>query len=516
MPEHLRALIVILAFATTIFAFTHRPALSITEAGNITRRRNLWFALTLSAFFSHNFWVYTLIAIPLLIHANRHETNSPSLFFFILFALPAAPINIPGMGLVNFLFDLSHARILALFILLPAFFSLRKVGDNPSFGRTGPDKALTFYLLLTVILSLRDTSLTDTLRQAFYLFIDIFLPYIVISRSLKNLQAFRDALLSLVLAIMVLAPIAVFESSRHWLLYQSLVGTLELREGAQSYLERNGMLRAIASAGQAIPLGYLMVVGIGFYLFLQRSIQRNSIRRLGMVLLAAGLIAPLSRGPWVGAAVLLVVFIATGRYAARRLISLALAAMLVLPLVSMLPGGEKVINLLPFIGSTEKSNIDYREKLITNSVTVIKRNPWFGSINYLDTPEMQSLRQGQNIIDIVNTYISVALEKGFVGLGLFVSFFFLTLLGIYRAMSSIPDRDSEEHLLGRVLLATLLAILIIIFTVSSITVIPIVYWSVAGLGVAYAQMIRKNIDSMATERTSMSAVTKERYSTGNQ
>jgi len=123
---------------------------------------------------------------------------------------------------------------------------------------------------------------------------------------------------------------------------------------------------------------------------------------------------------------------------------------------------------------------------------VIKRNPWFGSINYLDTPEMESMRQGQNIIDIVNTYISVALEKGFVGLGLFVSFFFLTLLGIYRAMHSVQDKDSEEHLLGRVLLATLLAILIIIFTVSSISVIPIVYWSVAGLGVAYAQMVRKN------------------------
>jgi O-antigen ligase len=123
-------------------------------------------------------------------------------------------------------------------------------------------------------------------------------------------------------------------------------------------------------------------------------------------------------------------------------------------------------------------------------VIVIQRNPWFGSINYLDTPEMESMRQGQNIIDIVNTYISVALEKGFVGLGLFVGFFFLTLLGIYLAMRSIPDKDSEEHLLGRILLATLLAIMVIIFTVSSITVIPIVYWSVAGLGVAYAQMIR--------------------------
>lgn len=406
------------------------------------------------------------------------------------------------MGLVNFLFELSHARILALSILLPAFFALRRQGDSPRFGRTGPDKALAAYLLLTIVLYLRETSVTDTLRQAFYLFIDVFLPYFVISRALKNLQSFREALLSLVLAIMVLALIAVFESYRHWLLYQPLLDALELKEGMQNYIERDGMLRVIASAGQPIALGYLMVVGMGFYLFLQREIQNNFIRRFGMLLLAAGLIVPLSRGPWIGAAILLVVFFATGRYAARRLVTLALAAMLALPLVSMLPGGEKVINLLPFIGSTEKGNIDYREKLITNSMIVIQRNPWFGSINYLDTPEMESMRQGQGIIDIVNTYIWVALEKGFIGLGLFVGFFALILLCIYRAMRSIPDRDSDKHLLGRVLLATLLAIMVIIFTVSSITVIPIMYWSVAGLGVAYAQMVRKQSDINVQRKTS--------------
>lgn len=153
-----------------------------------------------------------------------------------------------------------------------------------------------------------------------------------------------------------------------------------------------------------------------------------------------------------------------------------------------------MINLLPFIGMTEKGTIDYREDLITSSMIVIQRNPWFGSVDYLKNPEMEALRQNGRI-DVVNTYIGVALEKGFVGLGLFVAFFTLVLLGIYQAVRSIPDKDSEEHLLGRALLATLLAILAIITTVSSITIIPIVYWSVAGLGVAYAQMVRKNAGS---------------------
>lgn len=493
MPEHLRSLIIILVLATIFFAFARRSACAITEAGNFKRRRNLWFSLTITAFLAHNFWVYTLIAIPFLIYANRHESNPPALFLFILFVLPMAHIPIPGMGLINYLFDLSHARILALFILLPAFFSLLQKGDTTTFGRTGPDKALAAYLLLTAMLYLRETSITDTLRQIFYMFIDVFLPYFVISRSLKNLQAFRDALLSLALAIMVLAPLAVFESIKHWLLYSFVTRVLGLEAGMTGYLGRDGILRAIVTAGHPIALGYLMVTGMGLYLFLQRSIQQKLIRRLGVALLAAGLIAPLSRGPWVGAAVLLVVFISTGPYAARRLMLLTLAAMLSLPLVSILPGGERVINLLPFIGTTEKGTIDYRENLITTSMIVIKRSPWFGSIDYLNTPEMEALSQN-GLVDIVNTYIGIALEAGFVGVGLFVAFFALVLLNIYRALRSIPDKDSEEHLLGRALLATLLAILTIIATVSSITIIPIVYWSVAGLGVAYAQMVRRNAD----------------------
>ena len=73
---------------------------------------------------------------------------------------------------------------------------------------------------------------------------------------------------------------------------------------------------------------------------------------------------------------------------------------------------------------------------------------------------------------------------------MFVGFFALVIIGVYRAMRSLPDRDSEEHLLGRALLSALLSILVTISTVSNIAIIPIVYWSFAGLGVAYAQMVR--------------------------
>jgi hypothetical protein len=60
---------------------------------------------------------------------------------------------------------------------------------------------------------------------------------------------------------------------------------------------------------------------------------------------------------------------------------------------------------------------------------------------------------------------------------------------IFSGIRNLADRNDELYLLGQVLLSTLLGILVILLTVSSISVIPVIYWSVAGLGVAYARML---------------------------
>jgi O-antigen ligase len=492
MPEHIRSLIVILILAATIFTFAHRTANEILGVENFSRRRNLWFVLTIAAFLSGDFWIYVLVASLLLVFINKQESNQVSLYFFLLFILPIAYMPIPGMGMANYIFNLSHARLITLIILLPAMLKLRQLPEGASFGRTWPDRLVVGFLLLSFSLGFGSPVLSEAFRYGIALFLDAYLPYYVISRSLKNMQHFRDALLSLVLAIMLVAIVAIFEFFRQWLLYGYLTQVLNLAGGMTDYLGRDGVVRAVAIAGQPIALGYLMVVGMGIYLFLQRSIQQSYLRLGGMALLIGGLIAPLSRGPWVGAGILLFVYFITGRNPLRSLMTMAFAAILAFSLASFLPGGERVINLLPFIGTTEKENVDYREQLITNSMIVIQRSPWFGDSEFRETPEMEAMRQGQGIIDIVNTYLAIALSTGFVGLGLFIAFFLLISVSVYQSMKLIRDKGSEEYLLGQVLLATQVAILVIIFSVSSISVIPIMYWSVAGLAVAYVVMVRKS------------------------
>ena len=491
MPEHFRALIVILFLAGLVFILARRPATDLIPDRDFKRRRNLWFTVTLVAFFSHSFWLYAAAAAIILTLAGRRERNPMALFFLLLFAIPPASVQIPGFGLINYLFELNHVRLLTLCVLLPAALYLSKQHDTLAFGRTLTDKLLAAGIVLMNLLYLRETTLTDTLRQTFYLYVDVFLPYYVASRALKELSDFKDALLAFVLAAFVLALIGVAEFARHWLLYNGLIDAMGVQWRMSSYLSRGGALRASATTGQAIALGYVISVALGFFLFVQFYVRSRWRRYLGALLLAAGLIAPLSRGPWIGAAVIIAAFIATGRGAVRRLTLLALAGVLAIPLLTLAPGGEKVLDMLPFVGNLEKENITYRQRLLDNSWIVIQRNPLFGSFDFRNTPEMQSMIQGEGIIDIVNTYVNLALRTGLVGLTLFVTFFLSVLLGIRKAMRLFPDKDDEQRQLGRALLATLAGILVIIFTVSSITIIPVVYWSVAGVGAAYVQMVHR-------------------------
>lgn len=493
MPEHLRALIVILVLAATTYALARRPATQLISVSDFVRRRNLWFFLTLLAFLSHNFWVYTVVAALALGTTRQAEKNPLALFCALLFLLPTGPVQIPGFGAINYLFALNHLRLLVLLILLPAFFILRRQKDTVPFGRYLADKLLMAYLLLVLVLYLRSTSVTDILRQSFYLFIDVFLPYYVASRSLRNLTDFQDTLASFNLAAMVLSALAIFEFSQKWLLYGALTNVLDFGQaGISAYLARAGSLRASVTTGQPIALGYAIAVALGFHLFLKSKISNKLQRSLVGLFLVGGIIASISRGPWVGAVVIFSAHIATGHAAMRKIVVLILSSILIVPLLTLAPSGKVIIDLLPFIGSTENENINYRARLIDNALILIKRNPWFGSVDYLKSPELEAMLQGQGIIDIVNTYISISLEYGLVGLVLFVGFFLSVLWGTRNAMQSFQDPDKAMARLGRALFATLVGIMVIIFTVSSITIIPIIYWAVGGLGVAYAQMVRKH------------------------
>ena len=490
MQEHLRALIVIIFLSSIGFAIAKKIVQKDILVTDFNRWRNVWFVVTITAFLAHNFWLYLILSGFLILLITNRAQNKMALFFILLFVIPPIGNSVSGFGLVNYLITLTHPRFIELIILLPAALVIFR-NNNFKFTKIWADKLLLIYILMLIALELRDTTLTDALRKSFYIFIDVFLPYYVASRSIKDLAQMKTVLSAFVVSAVVFSLIAVFESLKHWILYHALGDALGVGDSMSNYLGRSGEIRAVATLSHPIVLGYFMTIALGFYLFLSNAIQNTTVKRVGFLLIILGLVAPLSRGPWVGAAVLVVIFVAQGTMAIKKLSYLVLAGILSFSILAALPGGQKFVNLIPFVGEAEKGNITYREQLFENSMLVIQRNPLFGSSNYLETPEMLEMKQGGGIIDIVNTYLRVTLEAGYVGLALFVGIFVTVILGVRKNLKLVKDNKNQLHILGRCLVAVLCSVMVTIATTSSIATVPIIYWSLLGIGVAYAQIVKQ-------------------------
>lgn len=493
MPEHLKALVFILTLSTVVFAVAKAPATAVAmTSADFVRRRNLWFALILVVFLAHNFWVYIIASAILLYAVQRGERNALALYFFVLLAVPPIPREIPGLGIVNYLFEIEYVRLLILTILLPAYLSLRQRPDTVPFGRMWADRLLAGILVVDFLLMFEHRTFTHVLREGcFNAFVDTFLPYYVASRGLRRLEEFRDALMSLAVAAMALSAVLFLEFWWHWLLYEGLERALGVAWGWNAYVVRGSNVRAAGPIGHPLVAGYVVAIAFGFHLYLRKVVASRTMWVLGFLLLSAGLIAPLSRGPWVGAALMVLAFIATGAAPVAKLTKLGLAGMVVFPLLLLTPYGSRIIDYLPFVGSVDAQNIAFRQTLAQVSYNVFMENPILGSRDFVNAPAMQALRGDDGNVDLVNTYVVFALSRGAVGLALFLCFFGVVIAGIIRAMRRVTDRTDERYVLGQALLAVLLGVLAIVATVAPVLRVPLLYWGVAGLGVAYAGMLRQ-------------------------
>lgn len=485
MPEHIRALIVVLVVSSLVWLSVRPAMVQIVSPQTFARWRALWYITTLAWFLAYSFWIYVGIMIVVLLVAGKREAHVFGLYLLLLLAVPPAAMPIPGLGIVDHIFVLDHYRLLALVLLLPCAWRLAQRRSTIQYFRSPVDWLVLGYLILNSILAFRGGNFTSDTRAALMLWIDVFIPYYVASRSIQSTEAFRHALVGLVLGGMLLSALAVVEVLRSWKLYEAASVAL----GSHSfgaYKMRGGFIRPAATVIDSIGLGYVIVVAAGAYLYLQRLMEGRINRYLGLLLLATGLLASLSRGPWVGGLLMVIIFVLMNPRPLKRLIQGATVAACVLLVLTIVPAGQQIITLLPFVGEEEQGNVQYRAELLPVSLPVIERNLLFGSSDFLEAPELSVMRQGEGIIDIVNSYLGVTLHAGIVGLILFSGIFISTLLVLRRGMRWARQTGDPDGLaLGRALFASVVSIMFIIFTVSSIFVVPVIYFAVIGVSCAY-------------------------------
>jgi hypothetical protein len=492
MLSSLKALIVVAALGATVFHLGRPIALHFMSIEDYSRRRVVWFILSALFFLSPNFWLYTLIAVPVLVWANRRDSNPIALYLLMLHVTPPVEVIIPILG-NNGLFPLDNYRELAMCVLFPAALRYRRNQEKTaSSGFGAMDLLLLAFGALQVALytcpdlphhSYIPDSFSNALRRAVLFLLDDYLLYYTISRTCRSRHKMVEAVATYCLACSVMAAIAMFEHARSWLLYVDVASRWGNDPHSAMYLMRGGSVRAEASAGHSIAQGVLLAVAFGFWLYLKSHVQKRMHRIGATLLLWAGLYATTSRGGWLGAAVIYFTFLATGQRAASRLVKGTLLAVCLGGLIVISPIGDQILDLLPKTGQPADL---YRYRLAERGWEVVMAHPLFG--DQFPWPEMEDLRQGEGIIDIVNTYLGVALNYGLVGLFLFSSFILLGMMMVYTRTRELIRSDPDLALFGTSLIACIAGILVMIKSDSFVLGCEKMFYVLAALSAAYVKL----------------------------
>jgi O-Antigen ligase len=506
MLSSIKALIVVLAIAGIVFRLAKPIALRFMSEDDFLRRRLVWFVLTCASFVSPSFWLYLLVAVPVLVWSYRKDSNPIGLYLMMLYVIPPVGVIIPVLG-NNGLFPLDNYRLLALCVLLPAVIRYRKTSHGARGGAFGAMDILllAFGVLQIVLYTAPDLpfhfvipdSPSNVLRRTVLFFLDTYLLYFAVSRICRSRQKMMDAAASLCLSCAVLAAIAIFERAKGWLLYVDIASRWGTEPNASFYLARGGSVRAQASAGHSIALGNLLAVAFGIWLYLKSHAQ-SKIHRIGVTLLLwGGLFASFSRGAWLGAAMVYFTFISVGPRAIPRLVKGTGLALVIAGLVAVSPIGDRIIELLPAKGQPADL---YRHRLAERGWDLVLAHPFFG--NQFPWPEMEDLRQGEGIIDMVNSYLSISLSYGLIGLFFFLSFILLGMIRVYARARQLSHFDRDLALLGSSLTACIVGTLIMIDSSSFNPGSANMLYVLAGLTTAYVQLARSPRDRSEIVRPS--------------
>jgi len=492
----MKALIVVLVIGTIVFRIAKPIALQFSAEQDFLRRRNVWFALTVTAFLSPSFWLYVLVATPLFAWAGRKDSNPVALYLLLLHVIPFTPVEIPIAG-INALFPLDNYRLLSLCVLIPTALRLRHSTDGLRIrGLTAMDALLLCYGALQIAFFIPPDlpnhvilpdSFTNALRRAFLFFIDVYVLYFVVSRSCSSRRAIVEAQAAFCLSGVLMASVALFETLRHWLLYVDIATRWTNDTSFAFYLTRGNALRAEATTGNALVLGYLLAIAYGFWLYLRLHLKPKQPKMAVTLILWLGLLATYSRGPWIGALVIFFIFAALGPRAFSGLFKAGAVVAVVGGVVALSPLGEQIISVLPFMGGTiDSGSVAYRLEVTQRVWELIQANPIFG--DHRPWIKMEDLRQGFGIIDLVNSYAQIALYYGLCGLSLFVGFILVGLSKTYLFARTLMSSDPDLASLGACITACILGTLLMISSNSFELGLVKMYYVLAGLAAAYAHL----------------------------
>lgn len=496
MPDNIRSLIVICTIVLPLLIWLEGRLPNFVAPQGIGQPEpaywHSWLILTGAAFLIPSLPIFLLYAAGWLISRVRLLHNAVVWYWPLAIALPSINLIIGGGGLVNYLITMNWPHLLTLVMLIAVM--RRGHASAPWRGTLW----VGLYATWLIIINLPDYSLTQILRYAIeYCTLDVFLPFWVARQLMCNTAILRKSHGLFVASVSATAALAIFEHARRWLLYPILAIYWHEPFAMGHYLLRGGALRAAVSTGHPLALGFALA--LGFVLALPKAlwIGRGQQQGLTLLLIAGGLYSTLARGSWVGTAVGAILYGLLTPGARRSTLLTVLAGIGSVPILAVLPGTSHFIDLLPWIGKADVGSTAYRAQLLNGFAQDILAHPIRGVPDFATRPELQSLRQGEHMIDLVNTYLGVAVGSGLVGLFFFVA---AHVSALWRLWRLVPLVDPNDAPLVRSWFCAYVTALIIMGTTSPIQEIPLLYWSLAGMAWGLSASFEKRVPKQGSAR----------------
>jgi len=406
---------------------------------------------------------FILLGVMLLALAPMRASTRVGVYLAVFMALPHyLDYEIPFPGL-NYFMRMDYAKLATLILLAPLLFS-KSILRPPAKFRT-IEYFLLAFVLIGGVMSIRDLPFTSMMRHTLDMFILIYIPYVVISRSMESTDDVESVLRALFAGIVILGAIGVVSSFKNWNYFAALgeqLWTLIYTD------QRGGFLRIHATSGPPI-LALSMGIGVIVSLYLSSKSKLSTLQLFvlfpvfAFVMYVSG-----SRGGQFASGIAIAAYFILPRLSGflRRL---------VMPLFIAVAAGFVAYALQEDIVFEDAyGTFQYRAEVLRVGFRHILQEPIFGSLTVTELPEFQVLRQGQGIVDLVNSYLQIALYYGLVGLALFLGAQYMALSNAFHVFSAMEDARSKTALdrddakrLCAVIVAMHVSYLALIFTTSN-------------------------------------------------
>ncbi len=371
-------------------------------------------------------FILVLIATP------TSSTSRAAAFVVIVCAIPdyvSAPLPFPG---INYLVEFNHYKVCAIAALAPVLFSTVR-GPIGAPGATAV-ALLAVYSFYTALMTGLSTTFTGGLRMLIEHLLTLVLPALALQMAIRSREDFDEVCKGVLLASLVLGCVALVTTAKQWEFYRMHE---PISIGALPDF-RTGFLRVRATANTH-SLGFHLVTGLLMLEILKRRLDLDW-KRLAVIrfILIAGLITTDSRGSMVGGiiALAIVLFLAIKNTGLKFVVLGLAGSAAIFGTLWLLTSDTTVVD--------PHGTIRYRQLLLKTSLEFIADNLLVGDVNYLTTGFFNHLIQGQQIVDVTNLYLQIALPFGLVGCLLFFGAFGTSVLSLLSAGMVAPNSADEE------------------------------------------------------------------------